>query len=462
MIKTISKYIFLLAPLIIFSCKKQIDLKPIDTIDGSKAYRNLSDINLGIIGAYAILGTSDITNNSLVSDECMLPTENLNGGGIATHRWQYDGSNGTITAAFNENYVAIDRVNRALTALDIIVTSPGEQSLKDQYRGELLALRAYCHFELIRNFASKYEAGGLGVAYMEQSIISLPARLSFEATIAKVKADLAAAKPLLSSTFTDKTRITKIAIPAIQARVALYEKNWDDAVTYSTEAINLLPLATKTQFPLIWKDQSDAEVFWKLKRATASDGLIGAFYFDARGFVLYAPSLKLVNQFDKINDIRFPAYIKVDNNRGAGKVPNLVNKYAGVATASLADIKLYRTGEMYLIRSEAYAEKNMLTEGGNDLNALRVARINGYTNQTFASKTLLIDAIIAERFKEFAFEGHRFYDLRRRNLSIMRDPADAINAFGAVLLTPSQAQYAFPLPDGEIKANPNMQQNPLY
>lgn len=455
------KYIFLLLPVFIFSCTKDIDLTPTDTIDATKAYRNLSDINLGLIGAYAILGSSDITNTSLVSDESMLPSENINGGGIATHRWQYDGSNGTVTQAFGENYVAIDRVNRALAALDMI-TTPGEQTLKDQYRGELLALRAYCHFELIRNFASKYETGALGIAYMEQSEIGLPSRLSFEASIAKVKADLAAAKPLIPSAFNDKTRITKNAIPAIQARVALYEKNWDDAITYSTEAINALPLATKAQFPLIWRDQSDAEVFWKLKRATAADGLIGGFYWDVRGFVLYAPSYKLVNQFDKVNDIRFPAYIKVDNNRGAGRIPNLVNKYAGVATVNLADIKLYRTGEMYLIRSEAYSEKNMLTEGANDLNALRAARINGYTNQTFTTKVQLIDAIIAERFKELAFEGHRFFDLRRRNLPIVRDPADAVNAFGAVLLTPDQPQYAFPLPDSEIKANPNMKQNPGY
>ena len=202
--------------------------------------------------------------------------------------------------------------------------------------------------------------------------------------------------------------------------------------------------------------------FGNLKRATAADGLLGAFYWDTRGFVLYAPSYKLVNQFDKINDIRFPAYIKVDNTRGAGKVPNLVNKYAGVATVNLADVKLYRTGEMYLIRSEAYAEKNLLTESANDLNTLRAARINGYTNQTFTTKAQLIDAIVAERFKELAFEGHRFFDLRRYNLPIVREPADAINTLGANLLTPLQREFIFPLPDSEIKVNTNMKQNPNY
>ncbi len=461
--KKIFKYIFLLLPVIISSCKKQLDLTPTDTIDATRAFRNLADINLGLIGAYAVLGTSDITNTSLVSDECTLPTENTTGGGVATHRWQYDGSNGTITAAFSENYIAIDRINRALAGMDAISTTPGEQPLKDQYRGELLALRAYCHFELIRNFASRYETGALGIAYMEQSIISLPSRLSFEGTIAKIKADLVAAKPLIPSSFTDKTRITKAAISAMQARVALYEKNWDAAVTYSTEAISLMPLATKTQFPLIWKDQGDAEVFWKLKRATAADGLLGDFYFRTSNIVLYAPSYKLMNLFDRVNDVRATSYIKVDNTRGTGKIPNIVIKYAGVATANLADVKLYRTGEMFLIRAEAYAEKTMLTEAASDLNTLRAARITGYTAQTFGSKSQLIDSVYSERFKELAFEGHRFFDLRRRNLPVSRDPADAINTLGAVLLTPSQPQYAFPIPNSELTiANSKMVQNPGY
>jgi len=456
------KYIFLLLPAFVVSCDKKLDLVPTDTVESTKAFRNMADINLGIIGAYAVLGSSDITNTSLVSDEVMLPTENITGGGIATHRWQIDGSNGTITSAFNENYVAIDRVNRVLAALDVISTTPGEQSLKDRYRGELLALRAYCHFELIRNYASKYEAGALGVVYMEQSAIGLPSRLSFEATMAKIKADITAAKPLMPSSFNDKTRITKAAVSAIQARIALYEKNWDEAITYSTEAISMIPLATRAQFPLIWKDQSDAEVFWKLRRATAADGLLGDFYYRTNNTVLYAPAYKLMNQFDQVNDIRFSSYIKVDNNRGAGKIPNIVIKYAGITTANLADVKLYRTGEMFLIRAEAHAEKNMITEASNDLNTLRAARITGYTDETFTDKTQVIDSVYAERFKELAFEGHRFFDLRRRNLPVVREPEDAINTLGSVLLTPNDPQYAFPLPDAELKVNENMVQNPGY
>lgn len=138
-------------------------------------------------------------------------------------------------------------------------------------------------------------------------------------------------------------------------------------------------------------------------------------------------------------------------------------KYVGrTTTVNLSDVKLYRTGKMYLIRAEAYAETTKLTEAAADINALRAARITCYTNQAFASQADVINAIMNERFKELAFEGHRFFDLRRRGLRVVREAADAINALGAVLLTPAQAQYVFPLPDAEIKANKNMVQNPLY
>lgn len=180
-------------------------------------------------------------------------------------------------------------MNRVLAAIESVPVSTAEMPLKERYRGELLALHAHCHFELIRNFASKYETGALGVPYMEASMLSSPSRFSFEATIAKVKADLIAAKALLPASFTYKTRITVTSIPAKQARVALYEKNWNDAITYSKEAISLLPLATKAQFPDIWKDKNEVEVYWKLKRATSSEGLLGAFYFNTNNTVLNAP-----------------------------------------------------------------------------------------------------------------------------------------------------------------------------
>ena len=461
--KIYKKYILAFSLLILTatSCTK-LDLKPTDTISPDKAFRNASDINLGLIGAYALVDYSTTSLSSTVADENMFPTENTVGNSDA-FRWLYNAGSGSVTSLYGNNYTAIDRLNRVLAAQETLTFTGADVALANRYRGELLALRAYLHFELLRAYASAYQPGALGVPYMKQSIISYPARDNFETVIANAKADLIAAKALIPTTFVDKSRITRTAVSAIQARVALYEKNWADAITYSTEVISALPLATAAQFPGLWTDANDSEVAWKLKRVGTTDGRIGDFYFrQTGGIVLYAPSFKLINTFDQTNDLRFPAYIKFDPTRTGTKSQYLVNKYIG-GTASapgLTDIKLFRTAEMYLIRAEARAEST--GDASGDINALRAARITGYTPVTFGDKTALIDAIYNERFKELAFEGHRFFDLKRRNLPVQRLAADAVNASGAVTLNPSQAQYNFPIPALEISVNKNTVQNPNY
>ncbi|WP_181305803.1 RagB/SusD family nutrient uptake outer membrane protein [Rufibacter sp. XAAS-G3-1] len=461
---SIKRSVFLLALATSSLACDKLDLAPSDSIDPSKAFRNINDLNMGLLGAYAVLDYTLISSNATVSDEVMLPTEN-NVSNTDAHRWLYNAGSGSVTSAWGQYYTTIDRVNRVLAALDQVTVPAAEQALKDRYQGELLALRAYSHFELLRAYAASYEPEALGVPYMKVSVIGTPGRDTFKAVIDNAKADLIAAKALIPASFNDKTRITKTGVAAIQARVALYEKNWPDAITYSTEVIQATPLATRAQFPGIWTDANEAEVIWKLKRVVG-DARIGDFFFRQNGsIVLFAPAFKLINSFDADNDVRYAPYIKSDANRGAGKSTYLVNKYIG-GTASapgLADIKLFRTGEMYLIRAEARAETaGGLAEGANDLNALRTARITGYTPMAFASKEALISAVYTERFKELAFEGHRFFDLKRRNLPVERLPADAINTSGAVRLEPTQAQYSFPIPALEISVNKNIIQNPKY
>jgi len=459
--KIYKKCTMLMAVVLLATSCTKLDFKPTDVILPELAFRNISDINLGVIGAYAPIDYSTLSYSSIVSDEAIYPQEN-NVGNSDAYRWLYNGSNGSVTGLYYTNYQAIDRVNRVLEAMDKLTFTGADVALADRYRGELLALRAYLHFELLRAYAASYESSALGVTYMEKSAVIYPARETFGAVIAKAKTDLVTAKALIPSTFTDKTRVTKIAVSAIQARVALYEKNWADAITYSTEVINALPLATKAQFPGIWTDANDAEVAWKLKRVSG-DSRTGDFYYrQSGGVVLYAPSFKLIAVYDQANDVRYVPYIKFDNTRTGTKSKYLVNKYIGGASATpgLADVKQFRTGEMYLIRAEARAEST--GDAAGDLNTLRAARITGYVNATFADKAALISAIYDERYKELAFEGHRFFDLKRRNLTIERTAADVAATQSALNLAPGQAQYSLPIPATELSVNKNMIQNPKY
>ncbi|MBO9727760.1 MAG: RagB/SusD family nutrient uptake outer membrane protein [Chitinophaga sp.] len=457
------KYLLILLPFALFSCNKQLDLQPTDSIiDPERTFRNVADLNGGLIGAYAALTYNTIYSVSLLSDECTLPSENNLGRGVASYRWQIDPGSTTITGSFGEYYITIDRVNRVLGAVNRVPAKGNDIALKDRYRGEALALRAYCHFQLLQSYAEAYEPAAMGVPFMDTSVIGFPARNTFGDVMTAIEKDLQLASTLIPADADDNSRITLAGVAAIRARAALYAKKWDDAITYATAAIDAAPLASAADFPAIWKDTKQSEVIWKLKQVAGVNDPVGAVYYDG-DVVYYAPSFELINLFDKDKDVRYPAYILYDDTRGDGTSKYIVNKYYGPdGNIGLADIKLFRTGEMYLIRAEALAEKNRVSDGANDLNALRAARITGYTTENFAGKDALITAIYTERFKELAFEGQRLFDLRRRGLNVTREPADAINSLGAVLLKPGQRGYVFPIPDAETKANKNMQQNPEY
>src|SRR5690625_2083377 len=159
-----------------------LDDKPTDSIEPSKAFRNLNDINMGLMGAYAVLGDAFIVTSTIVSDEVRIPEENTVSN-TSAHRWLYDSGSGSVTSSFYMLYRVIDRANRVLENIDNIEYAPNQLSIKDQYKGELLALRAYAHFELLRNYASGYTVSDLGVPYMIKSESNYPSRDSFESNM---------------------------------------------------------------------------------------------------------------------------------------------------------------------------------------------------------------------------------------------------------------------------------------
>jgi starch-binding outer membrane protein, SusD/RagB family len=456
----------------LFSCKKVIDVKETDFIGGDIALKTVANTEQGIIGAYAGMNIEmSILLNATLSDE-VKKSEFYNA--ATTHEWQYTSTDITIRdnfTAFNLYYTLIDRVNRVLQALPTAEAKvPADEALRSRLKGEALFIRAFCHFELFRYYSGSADPGGLAMAYMEVPSLLPQERITVGPYFQKLNADLAEAKNLVPNGLTDILRANKLAVSGLQARVALYMKDWANAITYSTEYINALPLATSAEFPGIWTDANNSESAFKLKRTASLGGKIGNLFRGTSasasniGTVTWMPSDKLWNSYDQTNDIRFASYFKDEPALAtAGRPSHIIKKYAGTAYGTpgenVADAKVFRTGEMYLIRAEAKAETT--GAAASDLNALRAARITGYTDETFASKDALITAIIQERSKELAYEGHRFWDLRRRGLPVERLASDAPTT-NAVVLPAGNFRFLLPIPNAEIQANQLIQQNPGY
>jgi hypothetical protein len=476
--KSYKIYLLALTALSAVSCSKVIDTNETNFIGGDVALQTVANNEQAIVGAYAGSGQEmDILLNATFSDE-VKKAEFYNA--ATTHEWQYTSSDITIRdnfTAINALYRVINRVNRVIDALPKAdSTKVGDSALKVKLRGEALFLRAFSHFQLWRYYSGDLDANALAMVYMDYvptSPAEKTSRITVQPYFDKLKADMAEAKNLVANNLTDVNRATKLAVSGLQARVALYLKDWPGAITFSTEYINGLPLATRAQFPGIWTDANNNEVAWKLKRTTAAGPRIGSLFRGVSanvttiGTVTWAPSDKLWALFDQTNDIRFASYLKDEpalTNASPSRPSHIIAKYAGSGYATTAenynDAKMFRTGEMYLIRAEAKAEANDAT-AADDLNALRAARITGYVNAVFPTKQDLINAIMTERFKELAFEGHRFWDLRRRGLPVERTGNDAPSTTGATLPA-GNFRFRLPIPNAEIQANSAMQQNEGY
>lgn len=459
------------------SCEKVINIPEADLIGGETALKTVGYNEQAIIGAYAASQTEmGILLNATFADEVKV-AEFYNAG--TTHEWQYASTDVGLRdnfTAVTPYYRVIDRVNRVLEALPgADSTKAGDESLRLRLRGEALFLRAFSHFELYLYYCGNYDPTGLAMPYMESPSIDPQARIKMSDYFSKLSNDVAAAKALLPNNLTDINRATRLAASALQARIALYTRVWADAETYSTEYINGIPLATMANFNGIWTDANTNEQAFRLVRTSSFGGRIGSLWRGTSasasniGTVTWRPSDKIWDAYDKINDVRFASYFKDEQSLAAsGRGTRLIQKYAGTGYATpnenVANAKVYRTGEMYLIRAEARAEQNKFSGANSaesDVNALRTARITGYANVVFASKTAAIDAIMEERFKELVYEGHRFWDLKRRGLPVVRLVSDAPTA-NSVSLPAGNFRFLLPIPDPEMKANPLIVQNPGY
>jgi len=442
------------------SCKKQLDLHPTDSIDISKAFLNVSDLEKGLLGVYSANSQiNKIYIGSILADETKISNENR-GQGQIEYKWQYKAGTAGVTDAYRQYYSMIDRIHRVLAAAPGITPADATESTKlSRIKAELQGLKGIAYFEsLINVMPSGYDASALGLAIVNESCLTCtPARNTVGEVIAEIEKDLAAAKAdaNIPSAPTDPLRLSKAAIAAYQARVALLKKDWSAANTFASEAITLSgkSLATGSTFNAYWSDANESESILKYRNQTSPTLL----WRDSNGDVFFEPSIQLKNLFDRTNDIRFSTYFTT-----IGSDSSVVFKYKGSSSgATINDLKLIRLSEMYLIRAEANAENNQLTQAAADINAVRTARITGYTNQIFLTKSDAINAIMDERNKELCFEGFRFYDLKRKSLPINRLAGD-VQSTAWQTLAANDYKFALPIPQDAVDANKNTIQNPGY
>ncbi|MBS2213135.1 RagB/SusD family nutrient uptake outer membrane protein [Carboxylicivirga mesophila] len=443
----------------LFSCEDKLELFPTDEVDGNKVFETIEGTEKAVLGVYSQLSIyTQVELSDLASDDLRLSAQNT-GQGVQAHNWTYTSGDGEFSTAMTVGYHTADRANRVLQGLS---NFDENDALVKQLKGELYFLRAFAHFDMARIFCNNYKADDpLGLPYMKESTISNPARLPQSEFYTEVLSDLDLAATLIPSDYMVKGRANLTAINALKARVALYQGNWTNAISAASAAIGGdFVLANSSQITDVWKDANDddVEVIFKLLRTAG--GLGSIYNRTTNDDIFFHPSYDLQNQFDD-TDVRAVAYFGKDDDGF-----DIVVKHIGRPdeAKNTNDYKVFRVSEMYLIRAEAYISEggaDNLEKARADLNEIITKRGGIEITDPFTNATAAMDVLMAERRKELAYEGHRFYDLRRWNLGVDRIEEDTELASGKNLPA-GDYHFVFPIPQSEIFANENMDPNPGY
>lgn len=471
------KYSFLSVGLLLASCDDAIDLSPTHSLAKNNAFQKIEDFDTALSGVYA--GMRSVAyygrNYSVLPD---MMTDNLSetSESLANFRsmsdWQFTSDNGTVAETWQGVYNIINNTNIILGDIDRFTTTQNKKQA-NRIKGQALAIRGLLHFDLLRYYANNFDrnATDLGVAIKLASNLDSPPRSTVKECYDQIFKDLTDALALLGdidaavNTATKRNQIDALGVNAILARASLYAKQYDDAIRYSTAVITALPLASRTAFPEVWRDNSTAEVAWAVFFGPNEGGRLAGDVFSPVGNTRaqFDPAADVVNFYDKTNDIRYRSYftfeLPLSGRPRTGRT--VATKYFGKGTAldGIVNFKAFRTGEMYLIRAEARALTSRAADALADLNTLRAARIASYTPGTETGQALT-DAIATERRKELFMEGHRWFDLKRTTRSVVRNncrpPATACT------LASSSFRWTLPIPQGEILANNKITQNGGY
>nr|WP_315028753.1 RagB/SusD family nutrient uptake outer membrane protein [uncultured Chryseobacterium sp.] len=431
------------------SCNNLLELDPSDAVSEEKIFSSVVQFERGVLGCYSTYHPEyNLLIGSAMSDECRLDSQNngVNGFGNLLQRWVYSSEDDILYKAWKDNYATIYSINLLLENVVKVPVHTEEQREKlRSLTAELHGLRALLHFDLHRNFGSSdAEPSGLTIPYITDTDINKkPGRISLTTFYQNIWNDLNAAGGIQHQV---NFRLQNNAVLALEARVALYQKNYPLAAEKATALIQIYPLEDAQRYDKIWKDSNNTEVIFQLKRTNDNDLRPNTLWQNySTGRMYFRPSHKLMSMYEG-TDVRL-------QNFGEEEGDSIINKYPGNDYSDrINDVKIFRVSEMYLIRAEAYLFMGKSQEGLQDINTLRAKRNEGSLPITLVS----LSEIMKERSLELSYEGHRYYDLKRLQWEITRNSEDLFSPSDEPTLKPSDKAYNLPIPLKEIMANPNL------
>ncbi len=448
-----SAYIFSAVLIWILGACDVLDVQPYHSMPAEEAITDSAQVQSAIIGSYDALQAGGYYGLDYIiwGD---LPADNLTHVGITITWSDIDNNtiladNGLVESTWISIYRLLSRVNNVIARIPDINDDLLSQAGKNTALGELRFLRALGHYDLMRLFGP-IPIRDQAVTTDEESLN--PPRHSISEVLTVVNNDLDFAIAHLSESMT-RGRASRPAAQALKARVALHQYYITDnaeflniAIQHASDVIEHPALAIEPDYARLFSQEATSESIFEVAFNEQDRNLIARYFAHTSlaGRYEFAPTEFYLNSFDP-DDLRKDVSVTM-----AGTAPYAI-KFNDVASGT-DPVYVLRLAEMYLIRAEARA---LLQEDPqiilSDINVIRERA--GLNPANMTSYTALLLEIESQRQKEFAFEGHRWFDLVRTGRAIDRlENVTSIN------------QTLFPIPQAEIISNdnPGMYQNDGY
>ncbi|GHB35296.1 RagB/SusD family nutrient uptake outer membrane protein [Mongoliitalea lutea] len=375
------------------------------------------------------------------------------------------------------NWSAINDANLVIAGVDGV---PGDQNTKNRLKGEAFFVRALVHFDQARVFG--YEPGREVNGFNLSAILrTTPTAVFSDADLRprstnvqvyeQIEADLLEAinlLPVANRGSANVYRANRAAAQALLARVYLYWGRNDRAIALATDAMSTAGIGNDgsglleaegymTGFNTFPNPESLFEIEIRQVDWSTVDGVNNSVASLANNdlaqaqFVVSA-SQELINSHEP-GDARLSAW-RATTRSGFNGTVHASLKWRGAKGNFLENLPVLRASELLLIRAEARQKTGDTAGAYNDINALRSKRNLGPLTPGLTGNDLF-EAILHERRVELAFEGHRFFDLKRNGLDIRKHR-------GLPTVPYTDYRVLSFLPNAQILLNENLVQNPGY
>ena len=468
----IYSYILLALLPLLGGCEGYLDVNPKSEVTDKKLFSTAEGCEDAIYGIYAEMG-NETNKNSLFSlmlsfkyPEAMIGNfivdQNDNVAYAVQRQWTHANA---ITIAENiwvAGYKVIGHINKAL--MHILPKADDEYRHVKLYKGELLALRAFMHFEMARLFAVSFASGDAAakakaIPYVTQYGIGVTPYSSLDKVFELIVKDLTDAEgylaedeELVTATRTNAAngfsscRITHFNLYAVQALLA--RAYWtmgklDLAADYAEKVIG------SGKFPLMTSAEAwNAVEAGTLNMQETVCGLYSLPY--TNNFYTYhinnSNAIGLASEYREVygadeagNDKRYSTWF----NTATGQCIKHLNKmYASGESSptysgnSIPGLSLIRIPEMYYIVAEANLTKDP-DKAMKYLDAVVTSR--DLTSFEEREGKITADNIFNERRKEFYADGEDFFNMKRLQKDI---ELPGIGSFAGT----DDATYTIPVP----------------